>query len=207
MSISPYLTELSQDDELRLTSEQCEAALESGDTDLLFDSCKKLVPFIVYHHIGDYGELDFDDLIQQGNEGALKAIQSFRAGHNNMISSWAYRYIKSDVIREAVRQRTERKRVVSIDYFQDDDELTLDELTEQAMSSFSDEWSWQERVENEIDTTNILKRLPADDRMMLQMHLLGASQKVIANKFNYTQGTVSKRINDIVAALTAIYQE
>ena len=207
MSISNYLSEVSKDDELRLTAEQCEAALEAGDTDLLFDSCKKLVPYIVYYHIGDYGELDFDDLIQQGNEAALKAIQSYKAGHDNMVSSWAYRYIKSYVIREAVRQRTERKRLVSMDYFEEDDELTLDELTEHTMSAFSDEWSWQERVENEIDTVNILKRLPRDDRIILQLHLLGDSQASIANKFNLTQGSVSKRINDILASLTAIYQE
>jgi RNA polymerase sigma factor (sigma-70 family) len=180
----------------------------AGDNELLFDSCKKLVPFIVFQHVGDYGELDFDDLIQQGNMAIMVAIGSYKPTHGTTISTWAFRYIKSAVIREAIKQRARRSTEVSLSYFADDDsggdEMSITELASETMGLFSDNGDWQQQTDNEIDCARILSKLTRKERFLVEAHLAGMSQTAIGGQVGLSQEVVSKHTKKIFTKLRDI---
>ena len=84
-SLSQYLKEIASTP--LLTKEQEEIAFAKGDKDLLIKSNLRLVVSIAKHYKNQ--GLSFQDLIQEGTIGLIKAIKKFDTTNGYKLSTYA----------------------------------------------------------------------------------------------------------------------
>ena len=99
-SLSQYLKEIASTP--LLTKEQEEIAFAEGDKDLLIKSNLRLVVSIAKHYKNQ--GLSFQDLIQEGTIGLIKAIEKFDTTTGYKLSTYATWWIKQSISRALTNQ-------------------------------------------------------------------------------------------------------
>src|SRR5574344_735928 len=99
-SLSQYLKEIASTP--LLTKEQEEIAFAEGDKDLLIKSNLRLVVSIAKHYKNQ--GLSFQDLIQEGTIGLIKAIEQFDTTTGYKLSTYATWWIKQSISRALTNQ-------------------------------------------------------------------------------------------------------
>lgn len=201
-----YLEELRQTERVDLTDDEAQALIDSGDTEAVFRSLMKLVPYIVQKHVSDgLRRENYQDMIQEGNIGLLSAVKSWKHGRGMSLSSWAYMYIKRAVTREASRDVAflqhhdffDFNEDSSFDESENSDNFRLQQESENPLVDPSDDGEWERAQEWTARFRALRKRFNARDKIILDALLEGRTQEYISRATGISQSRVSRVIQQI----------
>lgn len=162
------------------------------DFDRLVIDNLKLVHFVAQKF---RGLTCYEDLVQEGTIGLIKAVKRFDLSSGNKFSVYAVPYIRGEILHflrdksNIVKHRRGEKPipVLSLNHCLSDSDSPVEFLDTLP--------SPDEIVDSQLELVQeFIKTLPDKEQLLLRMRLNGADKKVIADKLNVSPMTITRHL-------------
>ena len=179
---------------------------QSGDeTSLnnLIMSFEPLIKNIVYAKCGKVLGVDFDDAMQEGRVGFLKAIKSFNKNRNAQFATFAKRVVENEIL-SYIRNVTSKTN--SLNIYGVSLDSSEDNIEEAGSFQAIDETSPESKVLEEEELNKLLSDIKENlsdlENTILKLKLDGFSYAEIASYVNKTQKSIDNAMSRIKTKLT-----
>ena len=178
--------------------------LDNSISKLVLDN-DKLVHYFV-RKIGK-GEYEYDDLVQTGRMGLLKAAKTYDG--RTKFATYASRCITNELLMYFRKNNKHMKNKVSLEdcvcIDSEGDEVTYSMIIEDKGSNFCNTVENCEMMEKAVNIA--LNVLPLNDKLVWLYVIAGKTQKYIAKKLNITQSYVSRIYSRAYKKVRAMYEK
>jgi RNA polymerase sigma factor (sigma-70 family) len=155
---------------------------------------------LVYHVAKAYRTMPcFEDLVQEGTIGLIKAAKRFDPSLGNKFSTYAIPYIRGEIL-HFIRDKTFALKhprgekpipVLSLNHCLSDLDSSIEFLDTVA--------SPEKLADPQLELLQeFIKTLPEKEQLLLRMRLGGADRKVIAEKLNVSAMTVTRHLTRLI---------
>ncbi len=179
---------------------------QSGDeTSLnnLIMSFEPLIKNIVNAKCGKVLGVDFDDAMQEGRVGFLKAIKSFNKNRNAQFATFAKRVVENEIL-SYIRNVTSKTN--SLNIYGVSLDSSEDNIEEAGSFQAIDETSPESKVLEEEELNKLLSDIKENlsdlENTILKLKLDGFSYAEIASYVNKTQKSIDNAMSRIKTKLT-----
>lgn len=179
---------------------------QSGDeTSLnnLIMSFEPLIKNIVNAKCGKILGVDFDDAMQEGRVGFLKAIKSFNKNRNAQFATFAKRVVENEIL-SYIRNVTSKTN--SLNIYGVSLDSSEDNIEEAGSFQAIDETSPESKVLEEEELNKLLSDIKENlsdlENTILKLKLDGFSYAEIASYVNKTQKSIDNAMSRIKTKLT-----
>ena len=193
-SIQDYLNNIAQlqDEGLTHLEDSVAEALLLRDREAAFVSVARIVPYIIHKHWPHrvYTD-DYADLVQEGNIGILKGMQSWIPYKGSSLATWCYDYAKTYVSREIDRIMAYEQSVDVVDPHQYADSTCSDRKLDKSDTMPGEQQGIVQRgLDWQLEYETIRKQLSHIDQLLLDLDVQEKSvrsmAKIIGKSYGYT---------------------